>query len=222
MITSNLVGDFGEHRELRRSYHDRISDLRADSAGILACALRGLAVASAATAAGAPSSAEIPDFGAELSREQAASADDQVVDLLALQSPVARDLRVILASRDVTHISRLCVGLATTLVTRIAAVWRISDPTLRDLVEAVGARTAELLHLAASGWIALDRGTAARVIATSEEARRAQVAFLGRLLGLAEVPIDAAVDLALTARSYDRLADHAIEIAERTLFVAGG
>jgi phosphate transport system protein len=221
VIALESLGELGEYRELRRNYHDRISDLRAQSSSILACALRGVRAAyAAATDVGVTSPGTL-DFGAARSLEVVTAADHQVLALLALESPVARDLRVILAARDVTQISQLCVGLATTLVSRIAAVRQVSDPTLKDLVRTVGSRTADLLQLAEAAWTTLDPGTAQEVLSESEGARRAQVDFLARLLGLTEIRVAAAVDLALTARAYDRLADHAMEIAERTLFAAG-
>ncbi len=221
MIALESLGELGEYRELRRNYHDRISDLRIQSASILACALRGIRAAYSATAEMDAANGETSDFGADRSLEVATAIDHQALALLALEAPVARDLRVILACRDVTQISQLCVGLATTLVSRIAAVREVSDPALRDLVRTVGSRTGGLLQIADAAWTTLDPGTAREVIYSSDDARRAQVDFLARLLGLADVPVATAVDLALTARAYDRLADHAIEIAERTLFATG-
>ena len=46
--------------------------------------------------------------------------------------------------------------------------------------------------------------------------------FLGELLDLDDVPIEAAVDLGMMARAYERLTDHAVDIAGRVVFAATG
>ena len=60
------------------------------------------------------------------------------------------------------------------------------------------------------------------VIDASEPARVLQRRFLAELLRLENVPVEAAVDLGMAARAYERLTDHAVEIAGRVVFAATG
>ena len=53
----------------------------------------------------------------------------------------------------------------------------------------------------------------------SAESRQLQRTFLAELLELRSIPVNAAVDLGMIARVYERLTDHAVEIASRVMFV---
>lgn len=216
------VNEDSQLRELRRTYHDRIAELRERSSSVLRCAITGTENATTAFLADDPSVLEPMRAGAAEAARVAAAVDDEVVAVLALESPVARDLRLILAARDVTQISLLCVGLALTLAARVGAAGRLADRDLHHHVGRVGTGTADLLRLAHASWATLDPGTAADVLVEADKTRAAQMEFFGALLALTGVPMDAALDLGLSSRAFDRLADHAVEIAERVLFAVHG
>lgn len=209
-----------ELRELRRGYHDRIGDLRDRSLAVLRSAAQGTDHATRAILAADPSVGASMAERARSATGVAAEVDDEVVALLALESPMARDLRVILAARDVTQISLLCVGLTLTLANRSGALVRI--PAMRQEVQLAGSRTVLLLQMADASWGTLDTSTASQVLSEAAATRSAQVDFLGALLALQDAPLDAALDLGLVARAYDRLTDHAVEVAERVLFAVHG
>lgn len=216
-----LNGD-SDFRELRRAYHDRIAALRERSLTVLRCAVTGAEDAVAAFLRGDPDEAEAMRRRADEISVVAAEVDDEVVSLLALESPVARDLRVILASRDVTQLALLCVGLASTLAGRAGSAGRLPYPGLRERVEIAGGRTTALMRLADAAWAALDCDGASLVFSEAAPTRAAQVEFFRALLALTDVPVDVALDLGFSSRAFDRLADHAVEIAERVLFAVRG
>jgi phosphate transport system protein len=209
-------------RELRRSYHDRIAAVRALSHGMVS-----LAVDTARAATSVMSSDAAAEMGAV--QEQAAHAaalaaevDVEVVEMLALESPVARDLRVILASRDVSQIALLCVGLGLTLARRAPAAAALLGPDSTAVACRAGEAAVVALERSAAAWTALDAPLAALVEADVSEARRCEREFFSELLSLQGVPIDVALDLGLMARAYERLSDHAGEVAERVLFAVEG
>ena len=208
--------------ELRRAYHDRIAELRERSLTVMRSATAGTEEAVDAFLRGDRSAALSLRLRADEMSAVAGEVDDEVVSLLALESPVARDLRVILASRDVTQLSLLCGGLALALGCRAGSAGRAAYPGLRERLEAAGARTTTLMRLADAAWSTLDGGGAARVIAEAVPTRAAQVEFFTSLLALTDVPIEVALDLGFSSRALDRLADHAVEIAERVLFAVQG
>src|SRR5579871_223318 len=59
-------------------------------------------------------------------------------------------------------------------------------------------------------------------IDAAERSRTLQRRFLTELLDLDDVRVDAAVELGMMARAYERLTDHAVEIARRVVFAATG
>ena len=206
-------------KELRRAYHDRIAVIRERSLEILHLAAEGTAVATRAlveSVEGGPAPVHV-----ETAARIAAEIDSEVVSLLALESPVARDLRVILAARDVTQIAVLCVGLCNTLAARVGSAQRLLTPDLCSLVECVGQGSAGLLRRAEAAWTTLDMDEAEAVVAGAAPVRAAHLDFFAALLRLTDVPMDAALDLGMTARAYERLTDHAVEIADRVEFAIG-
>lgn len=213
-------------REMRRSYHDRIAEVRERSISIIHSSLAGtraatLRLVAGGEAGGAPAGAVGPPDVAAV-QALAAGVDAEVVSLLALESPMARDLRVILASRDVTQIGLLCIGLCRTLDSRVTRAAEALTPELSRLVGAVGTGTERLLAGAESAWATLDPEMAAEVERAAVEVRAGQTGFMSALLELDGVAMDAALDLAMVARAFERLTDHAVEVAERVGFAVSG
>ncbi|MEZ0050228.1 phosphate transport system protein [Mycobacterium sp. MAA66] len=158
-------------------------------------------------------------------RRMKAQAEDEAFLLLALQAPVAGDLRsVVSALQNVADAERMG-GLAL----HVANIARRRHPS--DAVpEEVNGYFAEM------GRIAVDLGNTAREVVLSSDAERA-----GRIRDddeamdelhrhLFRVLLDkewkhdvaAAVDATLLGRFYERFADHAVEIGRRVVFQVTG
>ena len=208
--------------ELRRDYHDRIADLRVRTGRLVVAAADAIehvtgALLSRDVNAGRAVVAEL-----DWAVKEPAAVEDEVLDLLALQAPIARDLRVVLASLFITQAAALCIGLARNLAGRVGSGEGVMTPALRELSAEIGAQTVELLRRDSGAWNVLDEGQARDVIQASQSSRLLQRRFLAQLLQLENVPVEAAVDLGMAARAYERLTDHAVEIAGRIVFAATG
>lgn len=208
-------------RELRRTYHDRIGELRERSLQMLRYSIAGTASAVHCLEVASPSGTWA-GCRPQDAQVLAAMVDEEAVSLLALESPMARDLRVILASRDVTQIGLLCVGLANTLQPRVQRTAASLQPDVKDLLARITEGTANLSKQAESAWVALDEVLAAGVEVSASAVRKLQTDFVSALVALTGVPMDVAIDLAMVARALERLVDHAVEVAERVLFVVYG
>ncbi len=211
-----------EVRELRRPYHDRIAELRAKTISILEDASHATKDATRALleqdhAVGDKISARASETSARVS-----DVDAEVLALLALQAPVARDLRIILASRDIAQTGDLCMGLCLTLGTRVGFARDVLSSEMRGMVAEIGAGTAGLLSQANGAWTTLDEGQSHAVVASARKCRQTQRDFFAALVRLQGVPVEAAVDLGMAARVYERLTDHSLEIAARALFAISG
>ena len=208
--------------ELRRAYHDRIADLRGQTIALLRDASRSVGDVTAALVERDRVAGDVVVSGAVDSTSRVAEVEAGVLDILAQQSPVGRDLRVVLAALRIAQIADLCLGLSRTLGARVGRGEDVLTPNLRALAMAIGEGTSTLLENANGAWIVLDEEQARSVVAAAGEARDLQRRFLAELLGLDGVPVDAAVDLGMAARVYERLTDHAVEIAGRVLFAVTG
>lgn len=216
------MGTVESLRELRRTYHDRIAEVRRHSLEILRNAIAGTAAATEGLADGrGPVETPTAERTAEM-RERAQAVDGEVIALLALESPMARDLRVILAARDVTQLALLCIGLCDALATRVMRLCTSLSEDLRRKVGEVGAGTEHLLRAAEAAWATLDGDLAADVVPQAATVQARQTEFMTALIALEGVPMEEALDLALVARAFERLADHAVEIAERVRFAVQG
>ena len=153
---------------------------------------------------------------------QVAEVDVEVLRLLALQAPVARDLRLILAARDIAQIGDLCLGLDQTLAKRLGGARDVLSAPMRDMLFELGSATSRLLLQANGAWTTLDEEQADSVAVAARQCRLIQRRFLAALVRLPELPVDAAVDLGMVSRVYERLTDHSLEVAARVLFAANG
>jgi phosphate transport system protein len=208
--------------ELRRAYHDRLADVRERTIELVRDAAASVGNVTAALldrdrTAGQLALATSGDAAARL-----AGVENEVLELLALQAPVARDLRVILASLRIAQVAELCLGLSRSLGERVGQAEDVMTDDLRRLSAEIGAGTAELLEQANGAWIVFDEDLAGQVMAGAERCRGLQRQFLAALLDLTHPPVEAAVDLGLAARVYARLTDHAVEIADRVVFAVSG
>jgi phosphate transport system protein len=208
--------------ELRRAYHDRIADLKLRVGALLVATAEAVErLTTALLERDMPArEALVATVGSLL--DEPKRVEDDVLDTLAREAPVARDLRVVLASLFISQETGLCLGLVRTLASRVGPAEEVLTPVLRALSYEIGAETVELLRRDAAAWAVLDDDQAAAVVDAAARSRTLQRRFLGELLGLEDVRVDAAVDLGMIARAYERLTDHAVEIAGRVMFAATG
>jgi phosphate transport system protein len=154
-----------------------------------------------------------------------AEAQDTAFRLLALQSPVASDLRTVVSSMQNVADAERMSGLAL----HVAKVSRLRHPACA-LPEEVKDYFTEM------GRIAVDLGESAKKVVLSRDPKQAAQIDLDDdamdrlhehlfiVLKEKDWPhgVAAAVDVTLLGRFYERFADHTVEIARRVIFQATG
>jgi phosphate transport system protein len=153
------------------------------------------------------------------------AAEEAAFVLLALQAPVAADLRIVVGSmQNVADVERMG-GLAR----HVAEIVRRRHPEYTLPAE---------VHdcFAEMGRVAVDLGNSAKdVVLSRDPERAAQISrddeiidelhqHLFTLLKEREWThgVESAVDVALLGRFYERFADHAVEVGRRVIFQATG
>ncbi|MEZ0352339.1 phosphate signaling complex protein PhoU [Mycobacterium sp. pR1184] len=153
------------------------------------------------------------------------AAEDAAFALLALQAPVASDLRTVVGSMQSVADAERMGGLAL----HVGRIARRRHPD-RALPEEVAGDFAEM------GRIAVDLGRSARdVVLSRDPEQAAQISrddeemnrlhqHLFTVLKEKDWPhgVSTAVDVTLLGRFYERFADHAVEIGRRVIFQATG
>jgi phosphate transport system protein len=147
------------------------------------------------------------------------------VTLLALQAPVARDLRVVVAAlHTVGHLERMA-----TLARHIAVIARLKHPNLmisgkvRPVLARMSLLASQLADDAAAAIERQDPLSGDRLAVTDREVD----ALHRRLIEILFAEdwshgVEPAVDAALVGRYYERFADHAVAIARQMQYLTTG
>ena len=140
---------------------------------------------------------------------------------IALQAPVAQDLRFLLTVLRIAPELERAHDLVLQIAIR-ADLGRGGDlsPRARGLVEWMGNLASDLWRQAADSWYQRDRSAAAALAERNEEMDQLHAALTTELAS-GQMPIPVTMEMTLVARFYQRLGDHAVNIARRVTYLAG-
>jgi phosphate transport system protein len=140
---------------------------------------------------------------------------------ILLQAPVASDLRFLLSVvRIVPELER-----SHDLVMQIASranhiLGEDLSPRCRGLIERMGILCSGMWRQAVDCWCERDR-SAAFALAERDEEMDELYASLKAELASGRMTLPVAMEMTLVARFYERLGDHAVNIARRVIYLAG-
>jgi phosphate transport system protein len=151
--------------------------------------------------------------------------DEQAIRLLALQQPMAGDLRLLTAAikinTDLERMGDLAVNIAqrTLTLVHLSPVRPLIDiPRMANLVES-------MVHKSLDAFVKREPELARTVLVSDDTVDRLRDSIHAELIAFMQSDpsvIPQAVDLILVARHLERIADHATNIAEDTLFLIKG
>lgn len=206
---------------------ERVTDRDLDSLRALAIRMGGLAQAILAKAlsavwnADASSAKEVKTDDLEIDRLDV-EIDDTIMRILALRSPVARDLRSVLAAKslatDLERVGDLARNIAECAVRLCDRPAREASASLRELAD----ESQRLLRLSLDSYAMSDPQLARRVISGDDRVDEGEARVLLHLLsGIADRPEAAReqVDYIFIASSLERVGDHATNIAEEVILI---
>lgn len=151
--------------------------------------------------------------------------DDLAVRLLALQQPMAKDLRLLTAAIKINTDLERMGDLAVNIVERSIALMHL--PPVKPLIDIPQmARTAEsMVRKSLDAFVKREPELARSVLLSDDEVDRLRDSIQNELVSFMQkdpAVIPQALDLILVARHLERIADHATNIAEDTLFLVKG
>jgi phosphate transport system protein len=148
--------------------------------------------------------------------------EESIRSLLALQSPVARDLRLLLA---MLHINLLLERSADGCVT-IAKLTQLvadaePDPALVEVLTEMGDRAEEMLRVALESFANRDLAGAESLVDLDELIDRANRRFVERLVDVVAAPAlrEWGLRMVVVARTIERIGDRAVDIGEQTAYL---
>ena len=151
--------------------------------------------------------------------------EKSIEELLAQQSPVATDLRLVLAIlHDSIHLERIgdqCVTIAK--LTKLAAELEPRHDLVEGLTE-MGERAEEMVRVALDSFAGRDVERARSLVELDELIDRTNRRVSDQVLTMASTPgtQEWGMRMIVVSRCIERIGDNAVDIGEQTAFVVTG
>ena len=212
--------------EMRRTFHEHLEDLRTNVIRLGALTAELVAAATQSLLDGDLALAEQAVSNDDAIDELTHGVEDDCFALLARQQPMATDLRTILATLRIAHELERSADLSVNIAKTTRRLWPAQlDPKVRGIIDQMGRQATNQTRLALDAFADTDP-TWARALADMDDAMDELTKSLFRyVMSLApadEATVQQAVQISLVGRHYERIADHAVTIAERVVFMATG
>jgi phosphate transport system protein len=209
--------------ELRRSFHDDLGGLRARVEEMAGVVVDGITAVTDALLDGDPVAAGAVIAADARIDELYPTVEADVFQLVATQGPVARDLRFLMATLRVAMEVERSGDLVASVGRRVGTLDAAAlTPPIRLLLAEMGARGVRMFGTAAGTYASLDAARARELPEEDDVMDELHRRLLRELVYLSDAPVASIVELGLIARFYERIADHAVVIAERVGFVVDG
>jgi len=153
--------------------------------------------------------------------------EDTCFSLLARQQPMASDLRAILATLRIVHELERSADLSVNIAKATRRLYPTAlDPKVRGIIDQMGRQAANQTRLALDAYADSDPTWASALADMDDAMDELSKSLFRHSLTLGanadEGTIVKAMQIALLARHYERIADHAVTIAERVGFMVTG
>ena len=168
---------------------------------------------------------EVITFDDEVDRRYVA-IETGVQSLLARQTPVAADLRLVLAVLRVNlHLERMadyCVTVAK--LTKLMGDLGVSDDAINRSIEDMGQRCEQMIRVAMDAFASRDADKAETLVELDELIDRANRNATEDVLSLGDSPAEREYGLRMlvVSRCVERIGDHAVDIGEQVAYLVTG
>jgi phosphate transport system protein len=152
--------------------------------------------------------------------------EERCFEILALQAPVAVDLRALVAALKIVAEVERSADLAVNICKATRRIYGHElDPRLRGLIARMGEQAQMLYREAVDAYARRDAAKAAAIddmdtLLDGLQRDFYQAIFETHAAGKTDLQV--AVQLAMIARFYERIGDHAVNVGERVLYLVTG
>jgi phosphate transport system protein len=153
--------------------------------------------------------------------------DARVTRLLALNQPVAGDLRLLVMCLKINTDLERMGDLAVSVAQRAISLNKLAAPLGQPLVDMprMASMVEDMLHRTLDAFVRRDAEQAGAILPADDDVDRIRDGVYKELIAtMRREPtlVDAAVHLMFVARSLERIADHATNIAEDVIYLVRG
>jgi phosphate transport system protein len=140
---------------------------------------------------------------------------------LVLQAPVASDLRFLVSVLRVVPELERSHDLIVNIARRASHILSEDlSPRSRGLIEQMGNVSSDMWRQTVDCWCQRDRSAAVALAERDDEMDELYASLMAEL-GSGRMSLPVTMEMTLVARFYERLADHAVNIARRVVYLAG-
>jgi phosphate transport system protein len=212
--------------ELRKGFHQDIDAARADLVHLAATVTELIPRATAVLLDADLEAADYLIRGDDEIDARSVELEELCYRIIALQAPVATDLRQVVALlRMVADIER-SADLATNICKAARRIYGHElDPKLRGIISRMGEQAQQLYTAAIESFVENDAAKAAAIDDMDSYLDGLQKQFVQAIFeshAAGRIDLQVAVQLAVVARFYERIGDHAVNVGERVRFVVTG
>jgi len=152
--------------------------------------------------------------------------EERCYALIALQQPMASDMRSIVTAMKINGEYERSGDLAVNICKGLRRSYGMTlTPTLRGLITSMSDEAVRLNRLSVDAYAERHIGLAAALPDMDDRLDDLQVDFISAIFTAhqsGELTLQETVQLALIARFYERIGDHAVNIGERVLYMVTG
>ena len=212
--------------ELRSTFHKEIEEIRQE---VMRLGKSVIEAIPRATAVLLNSDLEGADYLLQADDEidaRAIEIEEKCFQELALQSPVAGDLRLLVSMIKIAGELERSADLAVNICKAARRIYGHEiDPALRDLIAKMSEQAQQLFISTMEAFNDNDAAKAAAIDDMDsflDGLHRRFIAEIFEIHASKEIDLQVAVQLAMVARFYERIGDHAVNVSERTRFIVTG
>ena len=212
--------------ETRKRYHEQLAQMKSDTVRLAAMATEQIAAGTRALLDGDITAAERVVAADQAMDHLTHEIEEQAYLVLARQSPLASELRAVIAILRVIHEVERCGDLMANVAKATRRLYPYGlDPRIRGLIERMGAQAGDQLRLAMTAFQDEDVEQAAALEDMDDIMDDLQKTLFRAIFSAGapdETAVQRAVQVALVGRYYERIADHAVNVSERVRFMVTG
>ncbi|MEO6571078.1 MAG: phosphate signaling complex protein PhoU [Ilumatobacteraceae bacterium] len=158
--------------------------------------------------------------------ERALDIEERALRQLALQAPVAGDLRNLAAALKLAPEIERSADLCCNICKAARRMYGHDlDPKLRGIIQRMSDQAHQEYKKVVEAYLALDEVGAAALVDMDEyldDLHRQLIQQIFESHAAGTIDLQVAVQLAMVARFYERLGDHAVNISQRVLYITTG
>lgn len=212
--------------ETRKAFHTNLAGVRERLARLTSSVIEEIPRATNVLLDGDLEGAEYVIRADDEIDARALELEESAYQLIALQAPVASDLRALVAvSKIVADVERsadLCVNICKAA----RRIYRHPlDPRLRGIIAKMGEQAQLLYEAALESFVDNDAAKAAALDdmdSTLDSLQREMIRAIVQCSAEGNLDLETAVQLAMVARFFERIGDHAVNMGERVRYVITG